>query len=227
MDVAAWEAQVVRNLETVHRAVGTLIDRGVDDRWLPEPRQPDVKTKVKTDRPDGIFRSTPTSPGRTGSISDPTPRAVEAWETAVQQAATVVLELVGEAHTLVDTFRLAVPQPAVPPLQHHDATYTTPERWTVDLPPERCRLWTRAAIAWLTLVTVKFGAVWPSELDIDRADGHAQWWQQTCARAARRLDDKPAVQKQLIWCKQHPDVLAKYRKRELCESCYRAERKTG
>ena len=218
--VDPWQAHVTRSIRAIAATVDGLVERGVNDRWLPPARHPTRKEQDRTDRADGMFRSTPTSPGRGHTVSDPTNRAVETWETDVQQAATVLWDLVCDAQTLVETFRLATPAPPVPDLVHHEATYRAPERFTVNLDPERCRLWATEAADWLIDMTGQLARVLPAELDQDRATGHAEWWRSTCRRAHRKLDVPAPKQKRLVYCRYHPDRLAKYRRAELCQSCY-------
>lgn len=145
----AWQATAHRRIAQIQVAIIDLIDLDPDQPVT--PRKPTAKERESQDRHDGWFHPTPQGPSRRTGRSDPTGRAVERWETAIERATTDLYELVGETTSIVESLGL-VPlaedgrrsQPPVAPELDPDAV-----RPRVMVAPGAARETVTVACAWL------------------------------------------------------------------------------
>lgn len=160
--VDSWRATVARQLDLVRAGLLDLIDCGADDR-VTRVREPGSRDLEATRRaPSGqdhrngdLFDPTPRAAGRRspGQRSDPTGRAVEAWESAVQDAVLTLYGTVTAVDGVLGALGLAVFDEAGDGLSAPREPETRLSKRTgrplVIEHPRLCRLATLDACTWL------------------------------------------------------------------------------
>lgn len=152
--IDVWLATVYADLDRLRSGMFDLIDIGPTSTVV--ARNPSRRDQAVTDRtpgPDGMFQPTPKTQSRHTGRSDPTGKAVVAWESEVQRAVTDLFAAVSGVISLVESLGIRptrdgvpVKPPAEPPTEKLPSGVHR-----VALDPAGCRRTLDDALGWIGL----------------------------------------------------------------------------